>query len=103
MENLDYHLDGITKQIRKIRHEIIEDLNKKGVKNVSRIVVEECFEWARGVQKEHPNTYRSVRSYWGMVGGHSPDTATVDDFKGKDSAFVFLENLRTRLLGRKTK
>lgn len=99
MEHPDYHLDQMTKQIRRARHDLVEHLEKTGIKDASKVVIEECFEWARGIQKKYPDSYHSVRSYYGMVGGHSPDTATVNDFKGEDSALLFLGNLRKNLLG----
>ncbi|MBI4068188.1 hypothetical protein HY413_02135 [Candidatus Kaiserbacteria bacterium] len=101
MEHADYHLDEMTKQIRQIRHSLVEHLEKKGVKDASRVVVEECFAWARDIQKKYPDSYHAVRSYYGMVGGHSPDTATVKDFKAEDSALLFLANLRKKLLSSK--
>jgi hypothetical protein len=101
MENFDYHIDKTTERIRKIRHDLIIDFDKKGVKDAAKAVTEECFDWARSVQKKYPETYHIVRSYYGMISSHSPVEATIDDFKGIDSAFLFLENLRKRYLDKK--
>ena len=76
----------------------IAELEKKRVPEANRLVIDECFEWAREIQKKYPETYRNVRSYYGMVTGHAPKEATKDDFHGEDSALLFLENLRKRLL-----
>ena len=97
-EHLDYHLDPMTKRIREIRRELIEHLEKKGIKDAGRKVFEACFEWARGIQGKYPKTYHLVRAYYGMVGGSAPPSLTQDDFEGEDSALLFLENLRKKLL-----
>jgi len=91
----------MTKQIRLFRHKLIAELEKKGVSEANRLVIDECFEWAREIQKKYPETYRNVRSYYGMVTGNPPKDVSTEDFEGEDSALLFLENLRKRLLNPK--
>lgn len=98
MEDLTNQLDHMTQQIRRIRHNLIVELESAGAKDAGRVVIEECFEWAREIQKKYPETYHSVRSYYAMATGNPPRDAVADDFEGDDSALLFLAKLRHRLL-----
>jgi|GEM_PF-4131281 len=102
MERIE-HLDETTKKVREFRSKVIKEIKERSDRDSTSVVMEACFQWARDIKEKHPDTYTKVRSYYAMIGGTPPEErVSENDFSGEDSAFLFLENLRKRLLGPKS-